>query len=456
MDNDTLKNSNDKGKVDAEPTKDFFISMLTRDLDLQDAIIELIDNSIDGIKRNGESNYENYSIILTLNKDTFSIEDNCGGIPIDDAREYAFKFGKPSKYRKEVETTGIFGIGMKRSLFKIGRFFEVDSVAEDSDFLLKVNVSEWAENNEWNFPFDAYSDAGTVAHEKSDRGTKIKVTNLYDGVANSLKSNIFVNSLVAKVRRRESYPISKGLKITINGLTIQHDEVAMICDSDLAPYKKTLIYKPNETQVVTIRVVAGMTKHNSEGRWEPDKAGWYIYCNNREVVSADKTQLTTWYTEDGVKFHNKYAGFRGMVFFNSTNPELLPWNTSKNNVDSSADVFQFALAEIKNAFDKVKKEFDKLEELEDEQKEKIVERLQKMNSISVNFYSSDNMPYSYDEKSIEKIVEDAQKEPMVTVSYKVGKTVLEKAKSSLHATSAKEVGKETFNFYCMMEGIDNA
>ena len=43
-----------RDRVHAEPTKDFFISMLTRDLDLQDAIIELIDNSIDGIKRNGD------------------------------------------------------------------------------------------------------------------------------------------------------------------------------------------------------------------------------------------------------------------------------------------------------------------------------------------------------------------------------------------------------------------
>lgn len=456
MDNNIANDNFDKGMVHAEPTKDFFISMLTRDLDLQDAIVELVDNSIDGIKRNGDEDYGKYRIKLTLSKDLFSIEDNCGGIPIDDAREYAFKFGKPSKYRKEVETTGVFGIGMKRSLFKIGKFFVVNSVAGDSDFLLKVDVPKWAENGEWNFPFDKYSDVGTVKHDCSELGTKIEVSNLYEGVANSMKSNIFVNSLIAKVRRRESYPISRGLKITINGFTIEHDEIAMICDSNMAPYKKTLFYKPNDTQVVTIRVVAGMTKRNNEGKWEPDKAGWYIYCNNREVVSADKTQLTTWYTEDGIKFHNKYAGFRGMVFFNSTNPELLPWNTSKNNVDSSADVFQFALSEIKNAFDKVKKEFDKLEDLEDEQKEKIVEKIQKMNSMPVNFYSSDSMPYSYVEKSIEKIVENDQKEPLVTVSYKVGKNALDKVKESLHATSAKEVGKETFKFYCMMEGIDNA
>ena len=38
-------------KVNANPTKEFFISMLTRDIDIRAAILELIDNSIDGAKR---------------------------------------------------------------------------------------------------------------------------------------------------------------------------------------------------------------------------------------------------------------------------------------------------------------------------------------------------------------------------------------------------------------------
>lgn len=445
-----------RDRVHAEPTKDFFISMLTRDLDLQDAIIELIDNSIDGIKRNGDEEYERYYIKLILTKDSFTIEDNCGGIPIDAARDYAFKFGKPTKFRKELETTGVFGIGMKRSLFKMGRRFSVKSIAEKSDFVLNVNVVEWAENDEWSFPFEEYTDEGRVLHDFDETGTVIRIDDLYDGVSTSFKSNVFVNSLITKVKRRESFPLSKGLKILINDLSIQHDDEELICDSKMAPYKKTIHYKPNDSQVVTIRIVAGMTKRNREGKWEPDKAGWYIYCNNREVVSADKSQLTTWYTSDGVKFHNKYAGFRGMVFFNSINPELLPWNTSKNNVDASSEVFQYALAEIKNAFDKVRKEFDKLEELEDDQKQKITSMLQRLKSMPVNFYSYEDLPFSYSEKSIDRIIEEDNKEPLITITYKVEKKKLDRVKNVLHVTTAKDVGLETFKFYCMMEGIDNA
>ena len=37
--------------VDASPTKEFFIKMLTRDIALEDAILDLLDNCLDGIVR---------------------------------------------------------------------------------------------------------------------------------------------------------------------------------------------------------------------------------------------------------------------------------------------------------------------------------------------------------------------------------------------------------------------
>ena len=46
-------------KVDASPTKGFFIYMLTRDIDVRPAIVELIDNSIDGAKKIRKDNASN-------------------------------------------------------------------------------------------------------------------------------------------------------------------------------------------------------------------------------------------------------------------------------------------------------------------------------------------------------------------------------------------------------------
>src|ERR1700736_3839618 len=41
----------DSNRIDAMPTKDFFISMLVRDIDLVDAIADLFDNCVDGARR---------------------------------------------------------------------------------------------------------------------------------------------------------------------------------------------------------------------------------------------------------------------------------------------------------------------------------------------------------------------------------------------------------------------
>src|SRR6266700_886710 len=82
--------------VDASPHKSFFVSMLTRDIELQDAILDLLDNCIDGVVRtlkgaiSGDRPYAGFKASVTMKKDTFEIVDNCGGIPIDIARRKAF------------------------------------------------------------------------------------------------------------------------------------------------------------------------------------------------------------------------------------------------------------------------------------------------------------------------------------------------------------------------------
>ncbi|NOZ39646.1 MAG: hypothetical protein GXP24_05405 [Planctomycetes bacterium] len=90
--------------VSASPTKAFFVNMLTRDIELKDAILDLLDNCIDGVirqltpgKRKTKKPYEGYWAKITLNESEFVIEDNCGGIPRDIAINSAFMPGS-SRY----------------------------------------------------------------------------------------------------------------------------------------------------------------------------------------------------------------------------------------------------------------------------------------------------------------------------------------------------------------------
>lgn len=87
--------------IKANPTREFFVNMLVRDILLKQAIIELIDNSIDGARTIKKDNdFTGLKIAVDFDGDSFCIRDNCGGIPLDVAQEYAFRFGRP----KEKET----------------------------------------------------------------------------------------------------------------------------------------------------------------------------------------------------------------------------------------------------------------------------------------------------------------------------------------------------------------
>jgi len=116
----------------AFPSKRFFVEMLTRDIELVDAILDLIDNCIDGIHRElarkptkgaaPAQPYKGFWARIDLDKKSFAVLDNCGGIPREVAEKYAFRLGRPVGMPEvEAPTVGVYGIGMERSLFKIGR-----------------------------------------------------------------------------------------------------------------------------------------------------------------------------------------------------------------------------------------------------------------------------------------------------------------------------------------------
>ena len=87
-------------------------------------------------------------------------------------------------------------------------------------------------------------------------------------------------------------------------------------------------------------IVVGLQR--PDGRdWKGGSAGWYIICNGRVVVSADRTELTGWGIRPLPLFQPKHRGFIGIALFMSEDPEALPWTTTKRGVNAEAPVFQF-------------------------------------------------------------------------------------------------------------------
>src|SRR4051812_46012025 len=110
--------------------------MLVRDVPLIRAIIDLVDNSLDGALRcaGNSPSLAPYGVRLTVSPDKLEVADNCGGIPIDVARNYAFRFGRSPDAPSTEHSIGQFGVGMKRTIFKVGMHFAVRSATMRSRF----------------------------------------------------------------------------------------------------------------------------------------------------------------------------------------------------------------------------------------------------------------------------------------------------------------------------------
>jgi hypothetical protein len=157
-------------KVDARPEKGFFIRMLTKDIELRDCLLDLLDNCLDGarrtIKKKGSvtnGRYSSFRAEITINKEELRIKDNCGGIPTDIAENYAFHFGRNPDYQSmEDSSIGLYGIGMKRAIFKMGRQIKIISSPQDENaFEVLIDVEKWESRSDWDFPAKDIQKLGT-------------------------------------------------------------------------------------------------------------------------------------------------------------------------------------------------------------------------------------------------------------------------------------------------------
>lgn len=327
-------------KINANPTKRFFIEMLIRDIALEPAIAELVDNSMDGIRlfRKNTGYKEECSIDVDFNKESFTIKDNCGGISIHDAKYYCFRFGRDNDREFELSNgTGVFGIGMKRALFRMGKVFDIYSRTPREHFHIHIDVDEWLAdtNSDWTFAFDDIGENET--NDYSVCGTEIRITKLHDPINASFSNPYFRESFFNYIRQRCSTAKSLGLIININDRTVQYIDEKILFSDKFKPYVKNI-----NVDDMKIRIIAGCAKLGN-----PQNAGWYIQCNHRMVLFANQGEDTGWGTDGVPRFHGEFAPFRGYVLFESSNLEHLPWNTTKTGVDISSKYYQIALTVMK-------------------------------------------------------------------------------------------------------------
>lgn len=336
----------------ASPAKKFFVDMLVRDIDLHDAILDLLDNCVDGAMRKAgaEGNaaislpYAGSEARITFDESQFIIEDNCGGIPLALAEQYAFRLGRADVGRdKDLPTVGVYGIGMKRAIFKLGRHAEIKSQTTQGGLKVEILPTWLEDDNDWSLPLQESENVLTHA------GTRILVTELRDGIPRIFSDETdFERTLKTAISAYYGYIIDKGFSVFVNGEEISPIKVALVTDDfqtkdGITPY----IYEGNikgVDVVVTIGLYRALPSEDEEeaameGRPSTEKAGWTVVCNDRVVLFADKTRVTGWGEATVPQYHTQFISIAGTVTFKSNDARLLPLTTTKRGVDGNSELY---------------------------------------------------------------------------------------------------------------------
>lgn len=336
--------------VNSAPSKDFFIKMITKDVSVESCILDLIDNAIDSHKMQKNEDASLIKINFSLEDDFFSICDDCGGMTKTIAQEVAFKFG--NERERDSGTLGMYGIGMKRSIFKIGEDFVVYSKTANDSFKVFMNQEEWltlknGKDEIWKFYYE------DCENDFND-GVHIVVKKLSASLREYLNRPANIDKLKKKIGNAYRDLLAKNIKIEINEEPVEYISDVLYESDILKTYVKTIDSIPG----MKIKIIAGI------GDPKPKLAGWNIISNGRAIIENNKDELTGWDAEydaeeDNVDevlnqrripaYHNDFARFRGFVFMYSNDSNLLPLNTTKDGIDEQHKIYRYILKEMSDA-----------------------------------------------------------------------------------------------------------
>jgi hypothetical protein len=339
--------------ISAYPAKKFFVDMLIRDIELKDAILDLLDNCVDGAMRiaaradNRNSHpYAQQWARITFNEREFTIEDNCGGIPTQLARASEFRMGRVDPtIDAGLATVGVYGIGMKRAIFKLGRESTVESRTDSERFTVEISRTWMEDDRDWELPISE----GQASLDQA--GTRITVKQLRDGVPRLLSDETdFVEDLKKTIAAYYGLIIEKGFDVKVNDGKIEPTQMALLLDEGTFASNEGIVPYVYETEKegVSVSVVVGFYRdlpsdeeeeEALQGRPSSEKAGITVICNDRVVVYADKTRLTGWGEATVPQYHTQFVSIAGQVSFHSNDAAKLPLTTTKRGLDGNSDLY---------------------------------------------------------------------------------------------------------------------
>jgi hypothetical protein len=328
--------------IDGTPEKRFFLSLIS-DYDLKAGLCELVDNAIDFWRRDGDGQGKLVvQVDLDAGRQILRVSDNAGGVREKDVRLLIAPGATGNVSKKDV--IGIFGVGGKRAAVAVGERVEIRTRYKKEKSLQIDLTTEWLQApGEWKLP----------VYEVPDLPSGCTVVDV------SWLRQTFDKDDVEVIRTHlgETYSwyIQHGCEILFNGdaikpTTFDHWAFPPGFEPQEASFK---IEPTDKSETLDVSITGGLILDRDP---EKENYGVYIYCNHRLIVkelrSRDVGYLIT--SEAGVP-HPDASLCRVVVNFQG-DPDLMPWNSSKSDINTSRPAF----AQIRPLIITLVKHFTKL------------------------------------------------------------------------------------------------
>lgn len=369
-----------KGKptlAGAPPTKEVVLGAW-RDLDRSEAILELIDNSIDAWTRrklqHPDKSAKELIIHIDIDSDTgqLAYEDNAGGVQ----EEKLVNLVVPGHSETEAlaTTIGSYKTGGKKAIFRLASAANITTrywnPAETGDQALSVHLDErWLTDAlEYRFPYFPLQDKSSI-----ERGqTRYLMQLRSEPIGNPWFSNPMEHTNITR-EIQKTYSLlmerNRGIKIYFpkRGTRVAPhlDRLYDFAGThnaklDIRPqvvrFNLNLEYE-GQPHPLAIEILVGCRVNS--GTKDDKGPGFDLYGNNRLFVSRDQRLFAEFFPKGNVSGY-----IRGYV--NIIGPNVfIPWDTHKRHLNTDREVIEILRTHptIRNLFDNWKEAFSGISDL---------------------------------------------------------------------------------------------
>lgn len=309
--------------LDATPEKRIFLSIIS-EYDLKRSVCELIDNAIDLWSKNKRVDLE-VRIIADDRQQTFSIEDNAGGIE-ESKLDHVVSPGKTSNDTHD-DVIGYFGVGSKRAVIALAENIAIHSRFEnEKSFTVKFDDDWITHDSSWRL---SYAES---TKQLTPYTTLIELSRLRIHITESEISDL-------KKHLSEVYSkfLGRGAVIKVNG-----EKIDAINFDDQWSYPPKLYPTkfsaqiPIEDRKVDVEILSGLIDHPGD----PDNSyGVFMYCNGR-LIARGLTDFSVGFSSGMIgNPHYNISLVRTIVNIKGQSRDM-PWDSSKSGINSKHPVFQ--------------------------------------------------------------------------------------------------------------------